>query len=240
MPDIGRFFNIDPLAEDYVYNGVYNFAENRVIDGRELEGLEKIDYRELLDNGLEKIGTALNGTVQKNTTGELNKQLENSQVVENNNSVSPDIQNSVENQELISTFNEGANETTRGAVVVGGEGIDDAGTAVSAAGYLAAPFTAGESLSLVKVGDGMSLIGKGMKTTIYTIDGDYDAATGEVLQGAFEIGTTKLVDKAVDATKAAGNVTKSQLDTTEGVLGTVSKIWNKTMETITDYIKNGR
>ncbi len=29
-----------PLAEDYVYNGVYNFSENRVIDGIELEGLE--------------------------------------------------------------------------------------------------------------------------------------------------------------------------------------------------------
>ncbi|WP_317047329.1 RHS repeat domain-containing protein, partial [Flavobacterium branchiophilum] len=37
---IGRFMSIDPLAEKYVYNGVYNFAENRVIDGRELEGLE--------------------------------------------------------------------------------------------------------------------------------------------------------------------------------------------------------
>ena len=37
---IGRFMSIDPLAEDYVYNGPYNFAENRVIDGRELEGLE--------------------------------------------------------------------------------------------------------------------------------------------------------------------------------------------------------
>ncbi|MFL9845665.1 hypothetical protein [Flavobacterium rhizosphaerae] len=37
---IDRFFNIDPLAEKNPYNGVYNFAENRVIDGNELEGLE--------------------------------------------------------------------------------------------------------------------------------------------------------------------------------------------------------
>lgn len=34
--------NIDPLAEDYQYNSPYAFAENRVIDGRELEGLEWI------------------------------------------------------------------------------------------------------------------------------------------------------------------------------------------------------
>ena len=40
QPDIGRFFNIDPLSEDYYYNSPYAFSENRVIDGIELEGLE--------------------------------------------------------------------------------------------------------------------------------------------------------------------------------------------------------
>ncbi len=44
-PTIGRFWQIDPLAEDYVYNGVYNFSENRVIDAVELEGLEAMDYK---------------------------------------------------------------------------------------------------------------------------------------------------------------------------------------------------
>jgi RHS repeat-associated protein len=37
---LARFHNIDPIAEEYVYNGTYNFSENRVIDGVELEGLE--------------------------------------------------------------------------------------------------------------------------------------------------------------------------------------------------------
>jgi len=39
-PAIGRFISIDPLAEEYSYQSPYNFAENRVIDGNELEGLE--------------------------------------------------------------------------------------------------------------------------------------------------------------------------------------------------------
>lgn len=39
-PRIGRFFAIDPLAKKYPHNGPYNFSENRVIDGVELEGLE--------------------------------------------------------------------------------------------------------------------------------------------------------------------------------------------------------
>ena len=39
-PAIGRFWQIDPLAEDFPHNGTYNFSENRVVDAIELEGLE--------------------------------------------------------------------------------------------------------------------------------------------------------------------------------------------------------
>jgi len=37
---IGRFFAIDPIANQYPHNGPYNFSENIVIHGVELEGLE--------------------------------------------------------------------------------------------------------------------------------------------------------------------------------------------------------
>ena len=37
---IGRFMSIDPLAEKYPYNSTYAFSENRVINAREIEGLE--------------------------------------------------------------------------------------------------------------------------------------------------------------------------------------------------------
>ncbi|WP_137905277.1 hypothetical protein [Chryseobacterium sp. 2VB] len=37
---MGRFFNVDPLSEKYAYQSHYNFSENRVVDGKELEGLE--------------------------------------------------------------------------------------------------------------------------------------------------------------------------------------------------------
>ena len=41
-PSIGRFFNVDPLASDYVYNSPYAFSENSPIAFVELEGLEKV------------------------------------------------------------------------------------------------------------------------------------------------------------------------------------------------------
>jgi RHS repeat-associated protein len=39
-PRIGRFWSVDPLAGKYPWNSTYAFAENRVIDGIDLEGLE--------------------------------------------------------------------------------------------------------------------------------------------------------------------------------------------------------
>ena len=41
-PQTGRFWQIDPLADKYVYNSTYAFSENQVISYRELEGLEKV------------------------------------------------------------------------------------------------------------------------------------------------------------------------------------------------------
>jgi RHS repeat-associated protein len=39
-PRTGRFSSVDPLAASYPWNSAYAFAENRVIDGKDLEGLE--------------------------------------------------------------------------------------------------------------------------------------------------------------------------------------------------------
>lgn len=39
-PQIGRFLQIDPLADKYRYNSPYAFSENKVVVHRELEGLE--------------------------------------------------------------------------------------------------------------------------------------------------------------------------------------------------------
>lgn len=41
-PAIGRFWQIDPLAESFYYNSTYAFAENKVISNFELEGLEAV------------------------------------------------------------------------------------------------------------------------------------------------------------------------------------------------------
>jgi RHS repeat-associated protein len=39
-PQMGRFWQVDPLADKYTYNSTYAFAENKLGKGVELEGLE--------------------------------------------------------------------------------------------------------------------------------------------------------------------------------------------------------
>ncbi|WEK69067.1 MAG: DUF6443 domain-containing protein [Candidatus Chryseobacterium colombiense] len=46
-PSMGRFFNVDPLSEKYAYQSHYNFSENRVVNSRELEGLEAVDNNDV-------------------------------------------------------------------------------------------------------------------------------------------------------------------------------------------------
>ena len=46
MPEIGRFFNIDPLSDKYLYNSPYAFSENHVTSHVELEGLEMVDIKQ--------------------------------------------------------------------------------------------------------------------------------------------------------------------------------------------------
>ncbi|MEZ5002059.1 MAG: RHS repeat-associated core domain-containing protein [Chitinophagales bacterium] len=43
---LGRFLSVDPLAKSYPWNSTYAFAENRVIDGIDLEGLEYLSNEE--------------------------------------------------------------------------------------------------------------------------------------------------------------------------------------------------
>ncbi|PKP12733.1 MAG: hypothetical protein CVU08_09000 [Bacteroidetes bacterium HGW-Bacteroidetes-3] len=44
-PRVGRFFAVDPLANEYPWNSTYAFAENDVIRNLDLEGAEKYDYK---------------------------------------------------------------------------------------------------------------------------------------------------------------------------------------------------
>ncbi|MEO6718922.1 MAG: DUF6443 domain-containing protein [Ferruginibacter sp.] len=56
-PQIGRFIEIDPLANEYVYNSTYAFSENKVTGHVELEGLECVGFNLFWDAVKKEIST---------------------------------------------------------------------------------------------------------------------------------------------------------------------------------------
>ena len=44
-PSIARFISVDGLAENFPHNGMYNYAENRPVNGVDLDGLEWVYYQ---------------------------------------------------------------------------------------------------------------------------------------------------------------------------------------------------
>ena len=80
--------SIDPLSEKYYYNSPYAFSENRVIDGRELEGLEwasvknddgtttrqltvqMVNNSSLTDKQVSKVTATMQADFAKNYSGE--------------------------------------------------------------------------------------------------------------------------------------------------------------------------
>ncbi|REC77638.1 hypothetical protein DRF60_11705, partial [Chryseobacterium elymi] len=61
MPDVGRFFNVDPLTEEYPTWSPYVFSGNRVIDAREIEGLEPHVLFGSQDKAARNFGKQYNG-----------------------------------------------------------------------------------------------------------------------------------------------------------------------------------
>jgi len=58
-PQIGRFIQIDPLSNKYVYNSTYAFSENKVTSHVELEGLESVESND------PRVRALLSANVQK-------------------------------------------------------------------------------------------------------------------------------------------------------------------------------
>ena len=74
QPDIGRFFNIDPLAEKYYYNSPYAFSENKVVAHVELEGLEAVEAAMLAAKYSALLASMKSGSTQ----GAVNRLMTNS------------------------------------------------------------------------------------------------------------------------------------------------------------------
>lgn len=173
-PAIGRFWQVDPLAEDYVYNSPYAFQENKMGMGIELEGLELLgnDVAQYLilkgsvlsaktSGARSQMGEALGNRVQARANGtEMN----------NNNSGFAGL--NVSQVQDVSAIGDSANtistEVGNTAMEVGRDTanvLEDTGDVVSTIGVATA------QPEIVAVGEGLSGLGGAMNDTLDYIDG---------------------------------------------------------------------
>ena len=142
-PAIGRFIQVDPLAKDYVYNGTYNFAENKVIQFNELEGLEAaipVIYSDIIRTGeffkgLISWGSGASKVVEDSTNGSKAAKVEMNNFLSNRTVYQNDFSKGPVNAEATSLMKEGSMQMT--------EALPD-------------------SEDVKAVGDGMSMAGSGM------------------------------------------------------------------------------
>jgi RHS repeat-associated protein len=193
-PTIGRFWQVDPLAEDYVYNSTYAFQENKMGMGIELEGLEKVDFKKMLKEGTKKTSEALGKLGNNFTTGEAKRQIQNG--------MSSDPSVEVKNEQEKKTI-------TESATVEFKEGVGPAlkGIAFEAAEQAQADVRVVEDVigttALAKVGTkalpvvgGVDALATVVKMGLYASEGDTEGVIVETADYFVNQGTGELVNES--------------------------------------------
>jgi hypothetical protein len=234
---MGRFFNVDPLSEKYAYQSHYNFSENRVVDGRELEGLEKVQINEeepLLARTKNGLNTFFNGV-----SNFLNEKLNvgREAQISKNPSISKELilQRNSAKAAALGEMGRGLSETMKGSAYALGEVLDKGGEYVSTSALTVAPVTEGASLSLVGPAEMVSNIGWGIKFGVDLSDGKYSDLFTEGSKKLISIGIGKVGNGLLDNTfKANPTMTKTEKAIHETVVGGTATVVSKSAEKVVD------
>ena len=230
-PAIGRFFNVDPLAEEYTYNSTYAFQENKLGLGIELEGLELKRIRGGLKN------------IQSGTTRQISQSIKvkTDRAVSGGNSVQSGQAQEVskfKSQDAQIQIMGGVSDVTLGTAFATGDAIDNAGDNLETAAIVAAPFTEGASLALLPLAEGMQITGKGMKIGVNLIDGNNLGAAQETVKIVVGKAIGKLSDKAISQSEKVGNITNAtEKVTQEGAFAAIGKFFGKVVDKVTEIFE---
>ena len=213
-PAIGRFFNIDPLAEDYAYNSTYAFQENKLGMGIELEGAE------LLDFGIAQYLTGLFVNFENNVSGarsKISEAVENRKEAletgqEQNNAQIANINvNVVRDAGMIS---EGVSEIGSEAVNTTKQVIRDVADTAEVVGdgmVVAAPLTGPAAPITAGVGGTVSTVGTLTNIGLDLAEGDYESAGSRVFVEAISGGLSTAVKNTPHLTEQVKQIVDAKI-----------------------------
>lgn len=221
QPDIGRFFNVDPLAEKFYYNSPYAFSENKVTSHIELEGLEAVPY--ILQKYIEfKIKTAnskanLSGATTRLLTGTSGDVPQEAGMTSSQQRF---LKASGTIGDLATVAKEAENISLE-AGITGAEVVQDLGDGLETGGIVTGQLeVAGAGAILSKGGKAVEMTLKSRKGEVTLGDLGYELGK-EVITGP--------VGKKLEKLEGAGGMNRTARSALEGIM----KAW----ENLADFIK---
>jgi len=231
-PAIGRFWQIDPLADDYVYNSTYAFQENKIGLGVELEGLELNRSR----GGFKMVSNGMNKAVSESTN--IKREMEIQGRYGNEAADRANSDRKMKYADSMGKIAEGATEAGKGITYSAGETLDDVGGDFETVLIGAAVFTEGASLTLLPVSEGMQMTGKGLKIAVHVSDGNTEGILKEGGSVILNKALSKAGGKAIEKSKQVGNITtKSEEKIQEGFFAAIGKFFSDAYDNITSDSK---
>jgi len=161
-PAIGRFWQIDPLAQDYVYNSTYAFQENKLGMGVELEGAELLDR---LNAGIKQAKQGISNLFNNETSKELNRRIESAKTEDPGRKEEIQQERLADRSQAMGDIAEGTAEATKGGSQVVGTVMEEGGSGIAIVSA-AAGFAPG-----VAAGEGISKTGAAINITVDLVDG---------------------------------------------------------------------
>ncbi len=177
-PAIGRFIQVDPLAAEYVYNGTYNFAENRVIDGNELEGLEW----ERFAMGVSQVISGLSNYYNNATYGEAHRQIATSKTSDGVKKEQIKHEGQSNRITAMKDISKGGIEAFKGGAKIVGEGLENIGDGASLLAY-----STGQ-VEFLPLTEGISMTGEFINASVDLSDGKSPTIVGIELLFSYSLG----------------------------------------------------
>lgn len=208
-PSLGRFHTIDPLAEDYYFQSSFVYGANNPVRFIDYMGMSAEEPPEWL------------GAITRlifNKSGKTDTP-ENVIVPEQTKKISETLGTISDATEVGEAIVDGSKVVVRGTA----DALETVGTAVTL-GYVAAPFTLGESMALVPIGQTVSAAGAGINATLDISEGKLvkAASSSIVFVGGGALGNkVKSLEKVGEFTKESSGILQFVIDAHQKVASTI-------------------
>jgi RHS repeat-associated protein len=232
-PSLGRFTCLDPIAEEFYYVSPYNYAENSPIANVDLWGLQalnaqiyttiqanKAKYTAIAQQGG---GSLMNLAVGSTRTDRIPSDVRASMSSGTQSMInfSGKVSNAANVAQTVETF--------------GGAVRDDAlqvaettGDVLTMTGIALAPVTAGASLALTPIGEGLSTLGSAGQATVAFSNGDIKTGAGEMAEVFVGLLGGGLADEAISSSLKVETFTENSVEhlTHEGIFSTIIEFFS--------------